>query len=103
MPNKIPTGDIAAIVETAGKIANDTIDKSKRRAMDFSLNQQQIQAQLGLTEKATSQQYDLARMNILAQAATNKGGGKSNTTMIVGIALLSTIVIGGVIYFVAKR
>jgi len=104
MGNKVSAGDIAAIVETAGKIANDTIDKSKRRATDFALNQQQIQAQLGLAEKTAQQQFELAKLNVLAQTATGKGGKDTkNTGLMIGLGLLGLTVVGGVIYFAVKK
>lgn len=101
---KVSAGDIGQIVETAGKIGVQAIDASKRRATDFALNQQQIQAQLGLAEKTAQQQYDIARLNVLAQAATGKGGKETkNTGLMIGLGVLGLAIIGGVVYFAVKK
>ena len=72
--------------------------------MEFATNQQQLQAQLGLAEKTAQQQYELARLNVLAQAATGKGGKDTkNTGLMIGLGLLGLTVVGGVIYFAVKK
>lgn len=101
---KVTAGDISAILETAGKLGVEAIDAKKRRQMDFATGQQQLQAQLGLAEKTAQQQYELARLNVLAQAASGKGGKDTkNTGLMIGLGLLGLTVVGGVIYFAVKK
>jgi hypothetical protein len=92
-------------IETFGKIGVQIIDASKRRQMDYSFNQQKLQAELGLAEKSQAQQYELAKLNAIAQAA---GGSKSpektnNTALYVGLGVAGIAVLGTIIYFVTKK
>jgi len=71
--------------------------------MEFATNQQQLQAQLGLAEKTAQQQYDLARLNVLAQAASGKtGGAKEPKPWVYALLLIPVLLVGGVAYFVTK-
>jgi hypothetical protein len=100
-------GDIGAIVETFGKITVEAIDASKRRKIDFNLNQQKLQAELGLAEKAQQQQYDIARLNLIAAQAggkkqdDNKDKG-NQTLMYIGIGV-GALVLFGTIFYVIKN
>ena len=92
-------------IETFGKIGVQIIDASKRRQMDYSFNQQKLQAELGLAEKSQAQQYELSKLNAIAQAA---GGSKSpektnNTALYVGLGVAGIAVLGTIIYFVTKK
>lgn len=101
---KVSAGDISQLLETAGKIAVSAHDANKRRATDFALGQQQLQSQLGLAEKTAQQQFDLARLNVLAQAATGKGGKETkNTGLMIGLGVMGLAVIGLVVYFAIKK
>lgn len=107
MPDKAPKSGglpIAEIIEGVGKVGVNIVDTSKRRQMDFATSQQQLQAQLGLAEKTAQQQFDLARLNVLAQAATGKGGKETkNTGLMIGLGVLGLAVIVGVVYFAVKK
>ena len=107
MPDKTPKGGglpIADIIEGVGKIGVNIVDTSKRRQMEFATNQQQLQAQLGLAEKTAQQQYELARLNVLAQAATGKTGDKDKPKpWTIVLFALPLIVVGGAFYFATKH
>ena len=91
-------------IETFGKIGVEIIDASKRRQMDYSFNQQKLQAELGLAEKSQAQQYELARLNVLAQAASGgKTPEKSNTALYIGLGVAGIAVLGTIVYFVTKK
>lgn len=106
MPDKTPKGGglpIADIIEGVGKIGVNIVDTSKRRQMEFATNQQQLQAQLGLAEKTAQQQYELARLNVLAQAASGKtSGAKEPKPWQKALILLPFLFVGAVAYFVTK-
>jgi hypothetical protein len=96
---------ITQSAEVLGKIVVNVVDASKRRQMDYSFNQQKLQAELGLAEKSQAQQYELAKLNAIAQAA---GGSKSpektnNTALYVGLGVAGIAVLGTIIYFVTKK
>lgn len=95
---------IADIIEGVGKVGVNILDASKRRQMDFSFNQQQLQAQLGLAEKAAQSQAEIARMTALAQAAGGKASPeKDNTPLIIGLGVIVAMVFGTVIYIAVKK
>lgn len=100
---KVTAGDISAILETAGKLGVEAIDAKKRRQMDFATGQQQLQAQLGLAEKTAQQQYELARLNVLAQAATGKTGDKDKPKPWTIVLFAVPLVIVGVALYVSTR
>lgn len=95
---------IAEIIEGVGKIGVNIVDTSKRRQMEFATNQQQLQAQLGLAEKTAQQQYDLARLNVLAQAASGKTGDKDKpkpwTIVLFAVPL---VIVGFGLYFSTRH
>jgi hypothetical protein len=92
---------IAGIIEGIGKTAVGIYDANKRRQMDFAFNQQNLQAQLGLAEKAAAQQNELARLTLLAQAATGKSSDSKKDTkpLLVGFGIFVAMVFGTLIYF----
>lgn len=95
---------VGGIIEGVGKVGVDLLDAAKRRQMDFALNQQQLQAQLGLAEKAAQNQLDIARMAAIAQAASGKGAtNKSSNALFIGASIIIVAVFGTVIYIGLKR
>lgn len=77
---KMSGGDLAAIIEAAGKVAVDIHDSNKRRQMDYRVGQQRLQSELGLADKAREADLDVARMNIIAQTI-QKGSAAQNYSL----------------------
>jgi hypothetical protein len=96
-PSSVP---IADIIEGVGKIGINIADASKRRQMDFGLNQQRLQQELGIAEMSAKQASEISRMNILAQQ-TGAGAKPKDTdnsmknlviiVSVIGVAALSVI------------
>ena len=95
----------------AGKIIGEltvgAIDKSKRRSMDYNLSQQRLSNELGLAKQSQEQQYNLGKLNILAQAQAGAGQvgtpTKQNPMLTIAIGLGSFVVLGTLMYVVLNK
>lgn len=94
----------------AGKIVGEltvgAIDASKRRAMDYSLSQQRLANELGLAKTAQEQQFNLGKLNILAQAQSgaSSGGSKAdNSKLYLAIGVGSFVVLGTLMYVILNK
>jgi hypothetical protein len=98
---------IIAAGEVIGKLTVDAIDASKRRAMDYNLSQQRLTNELGLAKNAQEQQYNLGKLNILAQAqaGASQGGrtSKDNSKLYLAIGVGSFVVLGTLMYVVLNK
>jgi hypothetical protein len=97
---------IVAAAEALGKIGIGIADASKRRQMDFSLNQQRLNAELGLAEKSAQQQAELAKLNLIAQTIGGKPKEEKNigkTIAVVVISVTGLAALGGFLYLINKR
>ena len=95
----------------AGKIIGEltvgAIDKSKRRAMDYNLSQQRLSNELGLAKQSQEQQYNLGKLNILAQAQAGGAQGskttKQNPMLNIAIGLGGFVVLGTLMYVILNK
>lgn len=90
-----------------GELTVGAVDKSKRRAMDYNLSQQRLTNELGLAKQTQEQQYNLGKLNILAQAQA--GAGQSGTTtkknpmLLLSIGVGSFVVLGTLMYVILNK
>lgn len=98
---------IIAAVEVLGKLGVDAVDKSKRRSMDYNISQQRLNNELGLSKQSQEQQYNLGKLNILAQAQAGAGQGgtptKQNPMLTIAIGLGSFVVLGTLMYVILNK
>lgn len=97
---------IVAAGKIIGELAVDAVDKSKRRAMDYSLSQQRLANELGLAKTAQEQQFNLGRLNILAQAqsGTSSSGSKAdNSKLYLAIGVGGFVVLGTLMYVILNK
>lgn len=94
----------------AGKIIGEltvgAVDASKRRAMDYSLSQQRLSNELGLAKTAQEQQYNLSKLNILAQAQSGASSGSSkadNTKLYIAVGVGGFVVLGTLMYVLLNK
>ena len=95
----------------AGKIIGEltvgAIDASKRRAMDYNLSQQRLTNELGLAKQTQEQQYNLGKLNILAQAQAGAAQGgkttKQNPMLTLAIGVGSFVVLGTIMYVILNK
>jgi len=94
----------------AGKIIGEltvgAVDASKRRAMDYSLSQQRLANELGLAKTAQEQQFNLGKLNILAQAqagASGSGSKADNSKLYLAIGVGGFVVLGTLMYVIFNK
>jgi hypothetical protein len=94
----------------AGKIIGEltvgAVDASKRRAMDYSLSQQRLANELGLAKTAQEQQFNLGKLNILAQAQAGSSGSSSkadNSKLYLAIGVGGFVVLGTLMYVIFNK
>jgi hypothetical protein len=104
-PTKISPDVIGQTLTSLGKIGVDIVDASKRRQMDFNFNQQRLQSELGLAEKAQQQNFEIARLTAIANAAKGNETDKKkdNTMLYVGVGVVGLVLIGGILYAVKNK
>ena len=94
------------IGKVVGELTVGAVDASKRRAMDYSLSQQRLSNELGLAKTAQEQQFNLGRLNILAQAqsGTSSSGSKAdNSKLYLAIGVGGFVVLGTLMYVILNK
>jgi len=89
-----------------GELAINAADASKRRAMDYSLSQQRLANELGLAKTAQEQQFNLGKLNILAQAQAGSSGSSSkadNSKLYLAIGVGGFVVLGTLMYVIFNK
>lgn len=90
-----------------GELSVGAVDKSKRRAMDYNLSQQRLTNELGLAKQTQEQQYNLGKLNILAQAQAGAAQGgkttKQNPMLTIAIGVGSFVVLGTIMYVILNK
>jgi hypothetical protein len=89
-----------------GELTVNAVDASKRRAMDYSLSQQRLANELGLAKTAQEQQFNLGKLNILAQAQAGASGSSSkadNSKLYLAIGVGGFVVLGTLMYVIFNK
>ena len=90
-----------------GELTVGAVDASKRRAMDYNLSQQRLTNELGLAKQSQEQQYNLGKLNILAQAQAGAGQvgatTKQNPMLTIAIGLGGFVVLGTLMYVILNK
>jgi hypothetical protein len=89
-----------------GELTVNAVDASKRRAMDYSLSQQRLANELGLAKTAQEQQFNLGKLNILAQAqagASGSGSKADNSKLYLAVGVGGFVVLGTLMYVILNK